>query len=91
MFLKESQLKDLVEAVFLEWKAQKLVTFKVTEKEAFDFVMQKMRQDQQALVELDKESKLMVQDLERQQPGLDRHKMFLMVKQRLAKQKGIVL
>lgn len=91
MFLKESQIKDLVDAVFHEWKSQKLVTFKTSEKEAYDFVMQKMRQDQQALVELDKESKLMVQDLERQQPGLDRHKMFLMVKQRLAKQKGIVL
>lgn len=91
MFLKESQIKDLVEAVFQEWKTQKLVTFKTSEKEAFEFVMQKMRQDQQALAELDRESKKMVEDLERQQPGLDRHKMFIMVKQRLAKQKGIVL
>ena len=90
MFLKEAQMLELVRSIFMAWKTQGGVQFKVTEAKALEAVMEVLRQDQQQLLLLDKEARQMVDQLGAQ-AGVDPHKMFLMLRQRLAKQKGIIL
>lgn len=92
MRLTEAQMKDLVQSIFNEWKKQGLVTFKTGEGPAFEHAMEAMRQEGFKMQAFEKEVRVMLDGLEAQTPqGFDRHKMFLLLRQRLAKEKGIIL
>lgn len=92
MKLLESQIKELTSQVFANWKAQGLVEFKVSEAKASELVHEQLRKENQKLQDFEQEVRSMLEKLESQTPaGFDRHKMYLLLKQRLAKEKGIIL
>ena len=92
MKLQAIQIERLVRNVFDRLKEKNLVTFKKPEKEVFARAIELVQNDFKREDDLVKEVYKMMDELERQNPGgFDRGKMFPLLKQRLAKQKGIVL
>ncbi len=92
MKLNSLQIQKLVEKVFEHWKKEGIVTFKEDEKKIFAKGCEYIQADYQKEVQLEKDAMKMVDDLERQHSGeFQRHKMFLMIKQKLAKDRKVVL
>jgi hypothetical protein len=92
MKLQSVQIERLVRNVFDRLKEKDLIEFKKTEKEVFARAVEHVTADFRREDDLVKEVHKMMDDLEAQNPGgFDRRKMFPLLKQRLAKQKGIVL
>jgi hypothetical protein len=86
------QIERIARKIFEELKSQKVVEFKVPEEKAFKRACEIIKADFDRELQLDREVNLMLDDLERKNPGeFQRFKMFPMLKQRLAKQKGIIL
>jgi hypothetical protein len=81
MKLTSNQLQAIVEKVFKHWKQKNIVTFKEDEKKVL-----------QREAELDKEVNKKLDELERSNPGeFQRHKMFQLMKAKLAKERKVVL
>ena len=92
MKLSDSQIKALVEKVFQNWKSQNIVVFKVDEKKVFERAFAAIKAEFQKEADLEKECHKMLDDLERSNPGgFQRHKMFSMLKTKLAKEKKVIL
>ena len=92
MKLQSVQIERLVRNIFDRLKENNLVEFKKSEKEVFARAIELVNLDFKREDDLIREVHSMMDDLEKQNPGgFDRRKMFPMLKQRLAKQKGIVL
>jgi hypothetical protein len=92
MKLQTVQIERLVRNVFDRLKEKELVEFKKPEKEVFARAIELVTADLKKEDDLTKEVHKMMDELEAQNPGgFDRRKMFPLLKQRLAKQKGIVL
>lgn len=73
-------------------KKQNLVTFKAPEQKVLQRSVELIQSEYQKERDLENEAKKMIDDLERKNPGgFERHKMYLMIKNQLAKQKGVVL
>jgi hypothetical protein len=92
MKLQPTQIERLVQNVFDRLKEKQLIQFKKTEKEVYARTVELVAGDFRREDDLVREVHKMMDDLEKQNPGgFDRRKMFPLLKQRLAKQKGIVL
>lgn len=92
MKLTPLQMQKLVEKVFETLKAHNIITFKVDEKKAVERAVLAVKADYQREAELDIEVNKMLDQLERSNPGeFQRYKMFPMLKQKLAKEKKVVL
>jgi hypothetical protein len=92
MKLSESQIKELTHRVFSEWKSQGLVEFKIAENKAAELVHELLRKENQKLQDFENKIRTTLDQLESQAPaGFDRHKMYILLKQRLAKEEGIIL
>jgi hypothetical protein len=92
MKLSPLQMQKLVEKVFEAWKNQNNVTFKVDEKKALERAVAAVRDDYQREANLDRDVHKMLDDLERTNSGeFQRHKMYPILKQKLAKERKIVL
>ena len=82
----------MVRAVLAELKTQDIVTFKEPEERAFNRAVEYIEKEFQKERDIEMEANKMVDDLERKNPGgFERHKMFLLVKKQLAKNKGVIL
>jgi hypothetical protein len=88
MKLTASQIQRLSEKILAQWKSQNLITFKVDEKVVLQTIKETILSDYKKEEDLDKE----VYALEKQ-PGQEfqRGKMFHLLKQKLAKEKKIIL
>ena len=92
MKLSTHQLEHLVHLVFDQWKANKVVTFKEDEAKVFQRAVRSLQEELEKESKLDQEVKTMLDDLERTHGGeFQRHKMAQMLKQKLAKEKKVVL
>ncbi len=92
MKLSPVQITKLVEKVFETWKAHQMITFKETEARALDRAVLSVKEDYQAEAELDNDVNKMLDQLERSNPGeFQRYKMFPMLKQKLAKERKVIL
>lgn len=92
MRLTSQQIHKIAELVFEKWKQNKIVTFKVDEKKALERAHQALLADYQKELDLDKEVNRMLDDLERSNSGqFQRFKMYPMLKQKLAKEKKVIL
>lgn len=92
MKLTPGQMQALAEKVLGHWKKQNLVTFKVDEKVVLDRVLQEIRSEIQKEIDLEKEVNKMLDQLERSHSGeFQRYKMYPILKQKLAKEKKVVL
>lgn len=85
-------MQKLIEKIFTHWKKQNVVTFKEDEKKVFARALEVLKADYQKEEALDKEVFGMLDQLERTNSGeFQRHKMFPILKQKLAKERKIIL
>ena len=92
MKLTPLQLQKIVTKVFDTWKEHNVVTFKEEEKKVFARAVASLQGEIQKEIELEREVNRMLEELERKHGGeFQRHKMFPMLKQKLAKEKKVIL
>jgi hypothetical protein len=90
--MTKSQIERMVRHVFEEFRRHDLITYKVAEDKTFRRAVELIEKEFDSEIELDRECHRMVDDLEKQNPnGFERHKMFQMIKRKLAEKKGIIL
>ena len=92
MKLTASQIQRLSEKILKQWKSQNIITFKVDEKVVLETIANAIIADFKREEELDREVMALMDQMEKQHEGqFQRHKMFPMLKQKLAKERKIVL
>jgi len=92
MKLTTSQIQRLSEKILNQWKSQNLITFKVDEKVVLQTISNAIVGDLQKEEQLDRDVNALMDQMERQHEGqFQRHKMFPMLKQKLAKERKIIL
>jgi hypothetical protein len=92
MKLTPLQMQKLVEKVFDALKAQNIIQFKEDEKKVFARAIDAVKAEYQIEADLDREVNQMLDQLERTHGGeFQRYKMYPILKQKLAKEKKIIL
>ena len=92
MKLSAVQIKRLVRSVYQELDAHKAIIAKVPEAKILERGEQAINDEYALEQQLDQEVNKMLDDLERKNPGeFQRHKMFSLVKKKLAQEKGFIL
>lgn len=92
MKLNSTQIHRLSEIIFNEWKKSSLIQFKVDEKLILKKIIEIIQADYQREADLDKEVFKMVEQLEKSHSGeFQRYKMIPLLKQKLAKERKIIL
>ncbi len=75
-----------------QWKAQNLITFKVDEKIVLKTIVDVITLNLKKEEQLDQDVKDLMDQMEREHEGqFQRHKMFPMLKQKLAKERKFIL
>ena len=92
MRLTSQQLNRIAQLVLQNWKKNNVVTLKADEKTVIARAIKAMADDFQKELDLEKEVNKMLDDLERSNSGqFQRHKMSQLLKQKLAKEKKVIL
>lgn len=92
MKLNANQIQKLAEKVLQHWKQNNLVHFKQDEKKVLARMIEIVANDYARETALEREVNAMLDNLERSNPGeFQRFKMFQMLKQKLAKEKKVIL
>jgi hypothetical protein len=92
MKLSPNQLQLIVERVLKHWKQKNIVTFKDDEKKVLQRGVELLKEEIQKEVDLDREVMKKLDELEKSNPGeFQRHKMFQLMKVKMAKEKKVVL
>ena len=92
MKLNPLQLQALTHKILEHWKNANVVTLKSDEKIVLDQMVQILKKEIQKEVDLEDEARRMVDQLEKSHSGqFERHKMYVMVKNKLAKDKKVIL
>lgn len=92
MKLTTSQIQRLSEKILKQWKSQNLITFKVDEKVVLKTIIDVVTANMKAEEQLEHDVNALMDNMEREHEGqFQRHKMFPMLKQKLAKERKFVL
>ncbi|MBC7467622.1 MAG: DUF507 family protein [Bdellovibrio sp.] len=92
MKLTTSQIQRLSEKILNEWKKQNLITFKVDEKVVLKTIVDTITDNYKQEDLLDREIMGMIDELQRQHGDeFQRHKMFPILKTKLAKERKLIL
>ena len=92
MKLTTSQIQRLADKVLNQWKIQNLITLKVDEKVVMKTIVDCITAEFKKEENLDREISGMIDELQRQHGSeFQRHKMFPILKQKLAKERKIIL
>jgi hypothetical protein len=92
MKLSPLQMQKLVEKVFDHLKKQNVIIFKEDEKKALARALEAVKADYQREGDLDRDVNAMLDTLERTNAGeFQRYKMFPILKQKMAKERKIIL
>lgn len=92
MKLSSQQIQVLAEKILTQWKKQNLIVFKEDEKVVLARVIEIIKEDYDRESALDKEVNEMLDKLEMSNPGeFQRFKMFPILKQKLAKERKVIL
>lgn len=92
MKLTNHHLEVIVNKVLKAWKDQNVILFKEDEKKVHARLFEALRMDYQKELDLEKEVNKMLDDLERNNSGqFQRFKMYPLLKQKLAKEKKVIL
>lgn len=92
MKLTTLQMTAIVQKVFDALKKNNIIIYKDDEKKVFARALKAIQDDYQKELDLEKEIVRMLDDLERQNPGgFQRHKMYQLIKPKLAKEKKVIL
>lgn len=92
MKLTPQQLQALATKVMAHWQKSNLVRFKADEKVVLEKMQSLLRAEVQKEADLEKEVYAMMDQLERSHGGqFERHKMYPMLKAKLAKERKVIL
>jgi hypothetical protein len=92
MKLTTSQIQRLAEKILNHWKSQNLITLKVDEKVVLATMVNAMVGELKKEEQLDNDVKALMDQMETQHEGeFQRHRMFPMLKQKLAKERKVIL
>lgn len=91
MKLTASQIQRLSEKILKEWKSQNLITLKVEEKKVLQAMTDAINEELMKEIVLEKEVHALMDSMEREGQEFQRGKMFSLLKQKLAKEKKVVL
>jgi hypothetical protein len=92
MKLTTSQIQRLSEKILNQWKTQGLITLKVDEKIVLTTIHNAIIGELKKEEQLDQDVQALMDQMERQHEGeFQRHKMFPMLKQKLAKERKVIL
>ncbi len=92
MKLTTSQIQRLSEKIFNQWKSQNLMTLKVDEKIVLKTIVDTITADYMREQSLEQDVHALMDQMEREHEGqFQRHRMFPMLKQKLAKERKIIL
>lgn len=92
MKLTPLQTQKLAEKVLAIWKAHSCVEFKADEKDVLKRAIEAVNKEYRRETDLDVEVNQMLDKLEESNPGeFQRYKMFSLLKQKLAKEKKVIL
>ena len=92
MKLTPLQIQKLAEKVLAAWKAQNVVEFKEDESKVLARAVAVVREDYEREALLERDVNKMLEDLERSHGGqFERYKMYPLLKQKLAKERKIIL
>jgi hypothetical protein len=92
MKLSSQQIQVLAEKILNQWKKQNLIVFKEDEKKVLARVAEIIKEDYEREMALDRDVNAMLDQLEKSNPGeFQRYKMFPILKQKLAKEKKVIL
>lgn len=92
MKLTPLHLQAIVERVFKLWKQKNIATFKEDEKKVLSRGIELLKMELQKELDLDKEVTKKLDELEKTNPGeFQRHKMFQLMKIKLAKDRKVIL
>lgn len=92
MKLTPSQIQSLSEKIFNQWKSQNLITCKVDEKIVLKTIVDCITADIKKEDDLDRDVNALMDNMEKEHEGqFQRHKMFPMLKQKMAKERKIIL
>lgn len=92
MKLTPNQIQQLAEDILAQWKKQNLAVFKVDEKKVLARAIEIIQEDYDREMQLDRDVNAMLDNLENSNPGeFQRFKMFPILKQKMAKERKIIL
>lgn len=92
MKLSAQQIQVLAEKILNQWKKQSLIVFKEDEKKVLARMVEIIKEDYAREDALDRDVNAMLDQLERSNPGeFQRFKMFPILKQKLAKERKVIL
>lgn len=92
MKLSAQQIQVLAEKILNQWKKQNLIVFKEDEKKVLARMIEIIKEDYDREAALDRDVNAMLDDLEKSNPGeFQRFKMFPILKQKLAKERKVIL
>jgi len=92
MKLTPLQMSKIVEKILQAWKAQNLTDYKVDDQQVRARAIEAIQAEYDKETDLEKEVNKMLDQLERTNRGeFERYKMFPLLKQKLAKERKIIL
>ena len=92
MRITPQQMQHIAHLVLQKWKEHNVVEMKGDETAVINSAVKALQADYQKELDLEKEVQKMMDTLERTNPGeFQRHKMYPLLKQKLAKEKKVVL
>lgn len=92
MKLTPPQIQRLSEKILSHWKKANLIHFKVDESKVLGKINQILNNEYQKEADLEKEVTKMLEQLEKSHAGeFERYKMYPILKQKLAKERKVVL
>lgn len=92
MKLSANQIQRLAKNILENWKKQNIITFKVAEEKVLQRLEAAIVADYQREAELEVEVNAMLDKLEKSHSGeFQRYKMYPILKQKLAKERKVIL
>lgn len=92
MKLTINQMQALAQKVLNQWKQNNLAQFKADERVILDKMVAIMKNEIQKEMDLEKDVHAMLDQLERSHGGqFERHKMYPMLKNKMAKERKLIL
>lgn len=92
MKLSPNQIQALAKKVLAQWKESGLLRMKADEKVVLEKLIAIFKGEIQKEMDLDRDVNTMLEQLERSHSGqFERHKMFPMLKNKMAKEKKVIL
>ncbi len=92
MKLTSNQIQQLSEKILNEWKQKNLIQFKSDEKTVLARIVEIINEDYEREAQLDRDVNAMLDKLEETNSGeFQRYKMYPILKQKLAKERKVIL